>query len=177
MATMTLPCEDQVRELETNNAVDKALIEAVERIGPVIAAYRDEAERERRLSKPVLDAMIEVGLFRMLVPRSLGGLEVAPLTYARVVEAVSQYDSTAGWALCNPGAFAHGCLRLPDQGAEEIFGSDKEGIISAAINPPIKAVPVEADTRSRGERLSSAIAMKRAGTAWPLPSWMAASVG
>ena len=60
--------------------------------------------------------MIDARLFRMLVPRSLGGLEVAPLTYARVVEAVSRYDSTAGWALCNPGAFAFGCFRLPDQG-------------------------------------------------------------
>lgn len=150
MATMTLPVSSKVMMPDMKNADENTLIEAVERIGPIITAHREEAERERRLSKPVLDAMVEAGLFRMLVPRSLGGLEVAPQTYARVVEAVSRHDSTAGWALCNPGAFAFGCFRLPDQGAEEIFGSDKEGIISAAINPPMKAVAVEGGYRVTG---------------------------
>ena len=40
----------------------------------MIRAHNDEAERERRLSKPVLAALTEAGLMRMLTPRSLGVL-------------------------------------------------------------------------------------------------------
>jgi alkylation response protein AidB-like acyl-CoA dehydrogenase len=88
-------------------AVDHTLIEAAQHIAPVIRAHNEEAERERRLSKPVLDALTEVGLLRMFNPRSLSGLEVDPLTCARVVEEVSAADSVAGWSLFNPLAWAH----------------------------------------------------------------------
>lgn len=54
------------------------LMEAARKLGPFIREHADEAERERRPSKPVMDAMAEAGLFRMLTPRSLGGLEVDP---------------------------------------------------------------------------------------------------
>ena len=98
--------------------VDHTLIEAAQHIVPVIRDYNDEAERERRLSKPVLEALTQAGLLRMFNPRSLGGLEVDPLTCARVVEEVSAADSVAGWSLFNPLAWAHLCARLPDAGAE-----------------------------------------------------------
>jgi hypothetical protein len=45
--------------------VDATLIEAARRIAPVIRDHRDEAERERRLSPPVLGALHEAGLLRM----------------------------------------------------------------------------------------------------------------
>ena len=55
---------------------DTSLIEAARQIAPVIREHSDEAERDRRLSRPVLDALHEAGLLRMFTPRSLGGLEV-----------------------------------------------------------------------------------------------------
>jgi alkylation response protein AidB-like acyl-CoA dehydrogenase len=59
---------------------DTTLIEAARRIAPVIREHNQEAERERRLSPPVLAALHEAGLLRMFTPRSLGGLETDPLT-------------------------------------------------------------------------------------------------
>ena len=59
---------------------DTTLIEAARRIAPVIREHNPEAERERRLSSPVLAALHETGLLRMCTPRSLGGLEADPLT-------------------------------------------------------------------------------------------------
>ena len=60
--------------------VDVSLIEAARQIAPVIREHNEEAERERRLSRPVLEALYETGLLRMSTPRSLGGLEVDPIT-------------------------------------------------------------------------------------------------
>jgi indole-3-acetate monooxygenase len=50
--------------------VDTTLLEAARQIAPVIRAHNDEAERELRLSIPVLVALTEAGLMRMLSPRS-----------------------------------------------------------------------------------------------------------
>jgi indole-3-acetate monooxygenase len=101
---------------------DATLIEAARRIAPVIREHNQEAERERRLSPPVLAALHEAGLLRMCTPRSLGGLEADPLTRALVIEEISGHDSAAGWTLANPLDWAYLCARLPDQGAEEIYG-------------------------------------------------------
>jgi alkylation response protein AidB-like acyl-CoA dehydrogenase len=95
-------------------AVDTTLLEAVRRIAPVIREHSDEAEQQGRLSRPAVDAMLETGLLRLLTPRSLGGLEVDPVTYTRVVEEVSGSDSAAGWTLTNPVGWAFLCSRLPD---------------------------------------------------------------
>ena len=76
---------------------DATLIEAARRIAPVIQEHNAEAERERRLSRPVLDALFETGLLRMVTPRSLGGLEVDPITRALVIEEVAGHDTAAGY--------------------------------------------------------------------------------
>ena len=46
---------------------DAALIEAAQRIAPLVRACRDEGERERRLPAQVLAAMHEARLFRMYI--------------------------------------------------------------------------------------------------------------
>ena len=52
------------REMKING--DTTLIEAARQIAPVIRDHNDEAERERRLSKPVLAALAEAGLLQCL---------------------------------------------------------------------------------------------------------------
>src|SRR5262245_48070695 len=118
---------------------DTTLIEAARRIAPVIRKHADEAERERRLSKPVLEAMKETGLLKMATPKSLGGLESDPITRALVVEEVGRHDSAAGWTLENPVDWAFFCARLPDEGAEEIYAKGGDVVIAAQFGRPLVA--------------------------------------
>jgi alkylation response protein AidB-like acyl-CoA dehydrogenase len=53
---------------------DTSLLDAARDIAPIIREHSEEAERERRLSAPVLNALKEAGLLRMATPRSFGGL-------------------------------------------------------------------------------------------------------
>ena len=39
--------------------IDISLIEAAKRIAPVVRRHRDEAERERRFSRPAHNALVE----------------------------------------------------------------------------------------------------------------------
>ena len=51
------------------------------RLIPMIKAAAGRIERDREIPSEVLDAMHEARLFRMLIPRSIGGEEVEPSTY------------------------------------------------------------------------------------------------
>jgi alkylation response protein AidB-like acyl-CoA dehydrogenase len=129
---------------------DTTLIEAARRIATVIQEHNEEAERERRLSPPVLAALHESGLLRMFTPRSLGGLEVDPITRTLVAEEISGHDTAAGWTLCNPLDWAHFCARLPDEGPEEIYSNGANILIAAQFGRPLNATPVEGGYRLDG---------------------------
>lgn len=69
----------------------------VRALGPAILAHRDEMEASRRMPRRLVAAMADAGLFRLSMPRSLGGPELDPLTQLRAVEALSMIDASAGW--------------------------------------------------------------------------------
>ena len=129
---------------------DTTLLEAARRLAPVIREHSDEAERERRLSPPVLAALHDAGLLRMCTPRSLGGLEVDPLTRALVIEEISGHDTAAGWTLANPLDWAYLCARLPDAGAEEIYSYGANVVIAAQFGRPMQATPAPGGYRITG---------------------------
>jgi alkylation response protein AidB-like acyl-CoA dehydrogenase len=128
---------------------DTTLLAAAREIGPLIRKHADEAEQQRRLSKPVLEAMRDTGLLKMATPKSLGGLESDPITRALVVEEVGRHDSAAGWTLENPVDWAFFCSRLPDEGAEEIYADGGGAIIAAQFGRPLSAT-----TENGGHRIS-----------------------
>ncbi len=129
-----------------------ALLRAIPEIAPVIREHASEAEQKRRLSPPVMDALRRAGLFRMLLPRSLGGLEVDPVTFARATEAVSRHDPAAGWVLQAANIGDWFGARLPDDGAEEMFGEDPDALTAAAFQPPVEGVAVDGGYRVTGRR-------------------------
>ena len=130
--------------------VDESLIAAARDIAPIIREHSDEAERERRLPRPVLDALREAGLLRMTTPRSLGGSETDPVTRALVGEEIGRHDSAAAWTLENPLDWAFFCARLPDEGAEEIYSHGPDVLIAAQFGRPLDATTTDGGYRVSG---------------------------
>ena len=62
------------------------LIERARALAPLIAREADEIERTRRLTEPVTSALIENGLYRVLLPQSLGGAEAPPEVFMQILE-------------------------------------------------------------------------------------------
>ena len=122
---------------------DKNLVEVARELGPLISTSIDEEEAARRLSRPVLDALKKAGFLRMLLPRSLGGLETDPLTTARVIEEVARHNTAAGWSLMVANSTTWWGGRLPEKGIEELYQKGPDTLIAGVFHPPMKATPIE----------------------------------
>ena len=106
--------------------VTEALLQAVERIRPIIEEHAETAEANRQLSEVVYDAMYRAGLFAMLAPKAHGGLELRPVEAMQVWEAIARIDSAAAWNLVMNQAISAFAAWLPAEGVRELFlGQDR----------------------------------------------------
>ena len=128
----------------------KHLLDAVERIRPLIEEHAVGAEADRQLSGEVYEAMRRAGLFAMLAPKAHGGLELHPIGCMRVWEAVARIDSAAAWNLVMNQAIAAFVAWLPAEGTRELF-RDGPPTVAGALNPPAAATRVEGGWRVTGK--------------------------
>ena len=74
------------------------LLSAARDLRAPIEAEADQVEERRGMTPPIVDALVESGLFRLLVPEALGGFEADPSTILDVCEELSYADGSVGWA-------------------------------------------------------------------------------
>jgi alkylation response protein AidB-like acyl-CoA dehydrogenase len=124
-------------------------LDRVRQLAPLIAASANEGERTRRLPEPLVQALLDAGLYRLLLPRSLDGAELDPASFVRVLEEVSRVDASAAWCLCQ----AAGCTMISGyvapEVAREIFG-DRRAILAWGPSPDARAVPIDGGYRVSG---------------------------
>ncbi|PYM46930.1 MAG: hypothetical protein DME16_13700 [Candidatus Rokuibacteriota bacterium] len=72
------------------------VLAAVKALAPRLRAASDEVESERSLTEPLVQAMADAGIYRLLLPRSLGGGEMDPLAYFDVIEALAPCRAGTG---------------------------------------------------------------------------------
>ena len=108
------------------------LLNVVRALEPIIRQHADEAERNHRLSQPVVHALAKAALFRMWIPKTLSGLEVSPLTGYRVVEEVARLDGSTGWSVFVGASSAITTAFLADLAAEDMCGRDPMGVIGGS---------------------------------------------
>lgn len=115
----------------TNNRHN--LIENAKLIAPILRAEASNAEKQRHLTDKTVETIKEAGLYRMLIPQSLGGIEADPLTVIQVIEEISYNHAAAGWCFLNSiaqtalaGAF------LGDDAVAEIFGNTVDLVVAGS---------------------------------------------
>ena len=101
---------------------------------PELAVAAPEIERQRELPEPVVAAMVERGFFRMLLPRSIGGAELLPAPYVRVVEEIAKGDASAAWCLNQSAGCSMTAAYLDLIAAKEVF-SGPRGILAWGPGP------------------------------------------
>ena len=103
-------------------------------LAPELAAAADEIERRRELPEAVVDAVVERGLFRLLLPRSLGGAELLPADFVPVIEEIAKADAATAWCLNQASGCSMTAAYLDPEAACEIFGGPR-GILAWGPGP------------------------------------------
>ena len=93
-----------------------------------------DIERGRELPPDLVEGLIEAGLFRMLLPRSLGGAELLPAEYVPVIEDIARIDGSAAWCVNQNSGCSMTAAYLDPEAAQEIF-ADPRGILAWGPGP------------------------------------------
>src|SRR3954462_1353735 len=109
-------------------------------IAPLIASEADEIERTRRLTPAVVSALIENGLYRALLPQSLGGGEAPPEAFMQMLEEVATADAATAWCLGPCTVCAMIAASLDHDTAQEIFNTAPGILAWGAIAHEARAV-------------------------------------
>jgi alkylation response protein AidB-like acyl-CoA dehydrogenase len=127
------------------------VVRAALALRPVLRRYHAEIEREQRLPADLVAQLHEAGCYRMAIPRALGGLQVDPVTYTRVVEVLAEGLGSVGWNLANNSIGQLVSLGLPDDGIDEIYPPGHTTIMAGtAVQGGGHAVPVAGGYRVTG---------------------------
>jgi alkylation response protein AidB-like acyl-CoA dehydrogenase len=104
-----------------------------------IASRAADTEAQRRLPADLAAELAQTGMFRMAVPKSLGGIETDVATLFTTLEALGRADAATGWCVMIGGTTALLSAWLPEEHAREIW-SDPDVITGGVFAPMGKAV-------------------------------------
>jgi alkylation response protein AidB-like acyl-CoA dehydrogenase len=104
-------------------------VDRARELAPLLQDAADEIEEQRQLPARVVEALIEGGFFKLLIPRSLGGSELHPLSYVQVLEEIAKAEPSTAWSLGQNSGCSMTAAYLEPQIAREIFGP-RQGILA-----------------------------------------------
>ena len=119
-------------------------------LGPALAAAADEIERTQQIPEPLLGQLHEAKLFRMLLPRSVGGDQVEPWVYMRAIEEIARCDGSVGWNSFVANSSALIAPYIPLEAARTIY-SDPRGLIAWGPPNQHRAIAAPGGYRVTGE--------------------------
>ncbi len=114
--------------------IAQSLLEAV-------AARAADTESQRRMPADLAAELAQAGLFRMLVPQSLGGAETDVATLFTTLEQLGRADAATGWCVMIGGTTALISAWLPMEHAREIWADP--GVITGGVFAPMGRATVD----------------------------------
>lgn len=118
-----------------------ALLARTRALQPLLRDAAPRIDAARELPPDVLDALHAAGLFRLLIPRDLGGAETDLVTLARVIEAVAEADASCAWCIGQASGCAMSAAYLPRMAAWEAFGRNPRAVLAWGAGVAGEAVP------------------------------------
>ncbi len=121
-------------------------------IAPLLEERADQAEHDRTLPAESVQAMADAGLFRLFLPRELGGEEPDFITQVAIYEELARADGSAGWTLIAngpSGAFAG--AYLGDSAVAKIFARGPAPVFGGQFAPRGRGVVEDGGYRVSGD--------------------------
>ncbi|HEY2514188.1 MAG TPA: acyl-CoA dehydrogenase family protein [Polyangiaceae bacterium] len=119
-------------------------------LAPTIEKWRDAAEQERRLPRPLFEALRQADVFKMSTPLSEGGDETDEVTALRVLEELSRQDGSVGWNAMVASNTAIIASYLSSTALQEVYRGGPSTVTAGALLPKGSAAPTPGGFRLSG---------------------------
>ncbi|WP_409302463.1 indole-3-acetate monooxygenase [Pseudomonas sp. KCJK8993] len=108
-----------------------------------------EFDRQRHISRDVIDGFKAHGVYRALVPRRFGGLQCSPGEFCQMIERISHADGSAGW-VASFGMSPVYLAALLLATIARIYGDNPDTVFAGGIFPAQPAEVVAGGFRVNG---------------------------
>ena len=86
-----------------------------------VAKRVDEIDEGRQIPTDLFRDMADAGVFKLLVPESLGGAEMQPLVLFEIIRIFAQADASTAWCINQNNIFATDAARMPAETARKLW--------------------------------------------------------
>ena len=117
---------------------------------PKVAAASKQIHDDREIPPPLVEEMADKGLFRLLLPKSLGGAELNFLDFLRIIQYFGQADSSTAWCLNQNNIFATNSVRMPEATAKKIWKDPRAVVTNGPPTSSAGAVQVNGGYKLSG---------------------------
>jgi alkylation response protein AidB-like acyl-CoA dehydrogenase len=127
-------------------------LETARKLAPLIRASAAETDAQRELPRPLFEAMADAGLFRLALPRTLGGFEMDLPSYIQVIEEIGRADASTGWVTNQVSIFATYAARMPTAAARAIWIDTPRSVVANTPQANAQALVVPGGYRVTGRQ-------------------------
>ena len=117
----------------------QAVIAGVTELLPTLRQRAQETEDARVVPAESVKSLEETGFFRLLQPKSAGGLEADPVTFFTAVRLIAGACGSTGWVASVVGVHPWQLALFPQQAQDDVWGADPATRMSSSYAPTGKA--------------------------------------
>ncbi len=117
---------------------------------PLLEASAAYCDNGRELAPAVVEAIHAAGLFRLLIPRELGGAQTDLATFVQVIEALGEADGSTAWCVGQNAGCSLTSAYLPHDAGMAVFGADPRAVVGWGAGVNGRAVQVPGGWRVSG---------------------------
>jgi alkylation response protein AidB-like acyl-CoA dehydrogenase len=111
------------------------MLAAIRELAPAITARATEIEAGREVPADLVDALRSIGVFRIFVPQSHGGLEFTLPEALEIIGVLARIDGSIGWISMIGSGGALVASLLPSESYEELYKNGPDEIIAGSAVP------------------------------------------
>ncbi|WP_245326602.1 flavin-dependent monooxygenase [Bradyrhizobium sacchari] len=126
------------------------MLVGIRELAPEITARTAEIEAARRIPPDLVERLRSIGIFRMFVPRSEGGLELDFPAGLEVIKALARLDGSIGWIAVVAGASSLFVAASPAELYKRIYQDGPDTAICGSSQPGGTAERVSGGYRVKG---------------------------
>ena len=117
---------------------------------PLIAKLAPEGRANRQVKREAIEAIVESGFMRALLPKPWGGLEAAPQDFFRAHLRMAEQDMSTAWVAGIIAVHAFQLAIMNRQALDDVYAEGPNTLISSSYNP----VGAKVEAADGGFRLS-----------------------